>query len=625
MKRIFLTVALMLGTLPAHAQVSNPGIRATGTVTSGNCVQFLTAYVVQDAGAACASLTNGITPIVSGTNKGILWNNAGVLGNLATANNGVMVTNGTGVPSISTALPTGLAMQTPVSINLSNGTSLPTSALTGTLQSTQEPAHTGDVTNTAGSLALTIANAAVTNSKLANSATTVNGQTCTLGSTCTVTGGNVDNFLPNVQNQLFSGVTFGYKQVQNGSTSENPVSCSGFSISSNTPVFTCANTQQIRVGDIVTTSTASFWGYAGPGFITCAQVQCTGGNVQAARVIAVVANTSVTLQGNMGGISPASSGAQTLYVIAPGDGGTSTRGADGWDKSSSLIMFADDWPANAYPGTIRPLLLRKGSASAEYYRFTYPSNNMATFQGKTITCEMAVLSRASVGNGNFNLAFYDNVTGFSNSTVLSGNNAYQVLAFTATVSQTATLGYFEVVLSGSSGDIYYIAGPPTCAFTSSLTASQMQAPSQTVIRADGHWNPPLLTPFIISFSPSGCAAGLYCLPGAQGVDIEAISMGTVHSSISAVESKLELTGTPAMAQLFTASNLTYLTFGPHCIIQVASVTIECSGKLPMYHTDPNNLGLATFIMFTNTGGSWTPSSATFDFWDVYTGENTSLN
>lgn len=47
---------------------------------------------------------------------------------------------------------------------------------------------TGPVTTSTGggSQATTITNGAVTNSKLANSATTVNGVTCTLGSTCTV-------------------------------------------------------------------------------------------------------------------------------------------------------------------------------------------------------------------------------------------------------------------------------------------------------------------------------------------------------------------------------------------------------------------------------------------------------
>ena len=44
---------------------------------------------------------------------------------------------------------------TPASGNLINATGLPTTGLTGTLQAAQEPAHTGDVTNTAGSLAMT--------------------------------------------------------------------------------------------------------------------------------------------------------------------------------------------------------------------------------------------------------------------------------------------------------------------------------------------------------------------------------------------------------------------------------------------------------------------------------------
>jgi hypothetical protein len=43
------------------------------------------------------------------------------------ANNGVLVTNGSGVPSISTTLPNGLAMGTPASITLTNGTGLPIS------------------------------------------------------------------------------------------------------------------------------------------------------------------------------------------------------------------------------------------------------------------------------------------------------------------------------------------------------------------------------------------------------------------------------------------------------------------------------------------------------------------
>lgn len=55
-------------------------------------------------------------------------------------------------------------------ITASGGATLPinlTTQVTGTLQAAQEPAHTGDVTNAAGSLALVIGNTAVTKAKLA--------------------------------------------------------------------------------------------------------------------------------------------------------------------------------------------------------------------------------------------------------------------------------------------------------------------------------------------------------------------------------------------------------------------------------------------------------------------------
>ena len=52
---------------------------------------------------------------------------------LTTANNGVLVTNGSGVPSVSTTLPSGLALQTPASLTLTNATGLvPSTGLSAT-------------------------------------------------------------------------------------------------------------------------------------------------------------------------------------------------------------------------------------------------------------------------------------------------------------------------------------------------------------------------------------------------------------------------------------------------------------------------------------------------------------
>ncbi len=68
--------------------------------------------------------------------------------------------NHTGTQGVATI--TGLgSLATASSVNLST-------QATGTLLAAQEPAHTGDVTNTAGSLALTISNGAVTYAKMQN-------------------------------------------------------------------------------------------------------------------------------------------------------------------------------------------------------------------------------------------------------------------------------------------------------------------------------------------------------------------------------------------------------------------------------------------------------------------------
>jgi hypothetical protein len=63
--------------------------------------------------ATGVTLAVGSTPISGGTNNGLLYNNAGVLQNLATGNNGVLVTSGAGAPSISTTLPIGMTIPSP--------------------------------------------------------------------------------------------------------------------------------------------------------------------------------------------------------------------------------------------------------------------------------------------------------------------------------------------------------------------------------------------------------------------------------------------------------------------------------------------------------------------------------
>lgn len=96
--------------------------------------------------AAATSIAIGSTTVTSGTTTRVLFDNAGVLGEYSISGTGnvAMTTN-----SVFTTPNLG----TPSALTLTNATGLPTTGLTGTLQATQFPALTGDITTTAGSLA----------------------------------------------------------------------------------------------------------------------------------------------------------------------------------------------------------------------------------------------------------------------------------------------------------------------------------------------------------------------------------------------------------------------------------------------------------------------------------------
>lgn len=59
-------------------------------------------------------LVIGSTNLVGGATNGLLYNNGGLIGNLATGNNGVLVTDGSGAASISSTLPTAVANSIPL-------------------------------------------------------------------------------------------------------------------------------------------------------------------------------------------------------------------------------------------------------------------------------------------------------------------------------------------------------------------------------------------------------------------------------------------------------------------------------------------------------------------------------
>ena len=446
----FLTQPANTSSLTPLATVysSAAGASSTNPVTTngfGMCTAYLAngpytvCYVSPYTGTNCypdqaveygvaTGITIGLTPVNSGTNGYVLYDNAGITGNISastTVNGSACALGGSCTATAAAGTLTGTTLNSTV-VN-SSLTSLGTIG-TGVWHGS-----------------------AITNTYLANSATTVNGQTCTLGSSCTVTASA--SAVTVGSTAVFSG-TSGYILYNNAGTLGNLATTGSGSVvlatspTLVTPALGAATASSLAISsssstsDLLTISNTLATAYSRIRFIGTG-ANFTSGVGNASETTYGVANkfywfdsTNTAMRGvidstgrwGIDNVSPSytldvtGTGRYTSNLLVGG-----TLGVTGTTTLTSLATAG--YVTNTAAGVLGTVATIPNSGL---------TNSSTTVNGQTCTlggsCTLSGLSATSITVGT--------------TTVLSGTSG-RILSDNGTLGEVATTGTGNVVLAGS--------------------------------------------------------------------------------------------------------------------------------------------------------------------------------
>jgi hypothetical protein len=338
---------------------------ASGTFVNGDCVQINSGGALVDSGAACGSGGTGSGTVVSNTANSLTYyaSTGTTVTGLAIVNSAVLVTSGSGVPSESTTLPSGLTIPT---ATISNP------AITGT----------GTYVGLTGSGKLVTAASTTTQAGLnlpAGAAPTspVNGDlwTTTAGLFARINGGTLGPF----------GTSSG---TVSSIATTSPIS--GGTITS-TGTITCPTCALTTNGGLLTATSPAAISAAGVITCTTCMTSGTGGNLNAGLPLTtvnstVLCNTCATVTGG-GALSVSaplalangafSLGSQTGAAVFNWDSGTTV--------SSNTYYVTGKWPWAS--GSIVSVSYLTGGTGSPAFNIAVQVNgtNVSTCNGITVS------------------------------------------------------------------------------------------------------------------------------------------------------------------------------------------------------------------------------------------------
>ena len=331
-----------------------------GATTNGHCVQFDASGGLLDSGGSCAG--GGVSV---GTANQLAWyaSNGSTVAGLTTGNNGVLVTNGSGVPSISSTLPANI------------------SATTATLIS---PAMTGTATYAAmtGSGKLTTAATNATSAGLTlppGTAPTspVNGDIWTTTSSLQVRLNGVTVSLGSGSGTVTSIATT--SPITGGTiTSSGTIACPTCALTTNGGLLTATSPTAISAAGVITCPTCVT--SSGGGALTATSPVA----VSAAGQITCATCATVTGGGALAGANPISViNNQIVLLSQPG------AATFNWDSTTSVPAYtyaiAEKWPWAS--GQISSVTYHTGGTGTPSFNLALQINgvNVATCNGITVS------------------------------------------------------------------------------------------------------------------------------------------------------------------------------------------------------------------------------------------------